>query len=116
MEAIIRCFNPPLAEIKMSCVAFKCGCFINMQEFLHVRKEFKCLHEYLGGNAGKTNCKTSRVIFVEEPSDLDKIEYSDLEESDENSKTSTGECLVRDGGTDKENDVHSDESSSDVSV
>ena len=33
------------------------------------------------------------------------IEFSDLEESDENSKTSTGERSARDGGTDQENDV-----------
>ena len=64
----------------------------------------------------RTEWRNDFVNWLEEPSDLDKIEFSDLEESDENSKTSTGERSARDGGTDKENDVHSDESSSDVSV
>ena len=64
----------------------------------------------------RTEWSNDFVNWLEEPSEEDLIEYSDLEESDENSKTSAGEHLARNGGTDIENDVHSDESSSDVSV
>ena len=37
----------------------------------------------------RTEWRNDFVNWLEEPSDLDKIEYSDLEESDENSKTIT---------------------------
>ena len=43
----------------------------------------------------RTEWRNDFVNWLEEPSDLNKIEFSDLEESDENSKTSTGECLGR---------------------
>ena len=52
------------AEIKIHGAELKCGCFINMQEFRHVCRAFKYLHEYLRGNAGKPNCKIFSWIFV----------------------------------------------------
>ena len=51
-------------EMKMNGDAFKCRCFINMQEFWHACRVFKYLHEYLGGNAGNPNCKIFNCIFV----------------------------------------------------
>ena len=63
----------------------------------------------------RTDWRDDFVNWLEEPSDFDIIESSDSEESDDNSKTRTGEHSARDGNSSEESD-DDEEVSSDASV